>query len=30
MPPELFAAVLDMVKPHLSEPERAALVADLA
>jgi hypothetical protein len=30
MPPELFGGVLDMVKPHLSELERAALVADLA
>ncbi|WP_303977800.1 hypothetical protein [Dongia mobilis] len=30
MPPELFSAVLDMVKPHLSELERAALAVDLA
>jgi hypothetical protein len=30
MPPELFGAVLDMVKPHLSEFERAALALDLA
>ncbi|MBI2255155.1 MAG: hypothetical protein HYU58_11095 [Proteobacteria bacterium] len=30
MPAELFGGVLEMVKPHLSEVERAALVADLA
>ena len=30
MPPELFSGILDMVKPHLSEFERAALVVDLA
>lgn len=30
MPPELFGAVLDMVRPHLSEFERAALAIDLA
>lgn len=30
MPPELFGAVLEMVKPHLSEQERTALAADLA
>lgn len=30
MPPELFGAVLDMVKPYLSEIERVALAADLA
>ncbi|MBK8160508.1 MAG: hemerythrin domain-containing protein [Rhodospirillaceae bacterium] len=30
MPPELFGAILDMVKPHLSDLERTALVADLA
>jgi hypothetical protein len=30
MPPELFGGVLDMVKPHLSEFERAALAIDLA
>ncbi|WP_374654465.1 hypothetical protein [Dongia sp.] len=30
MPPELFADVLDTVKPHLNESERVALAADLA
>ena len=30
MPPELFGGVLEMVKPHLTEFERAALAIDLA
>lgn len=30
MPPELFGAVLEMVKPHLTEQERATLALDLA
>ena len=30
MPPEVFAAVLEMIKPHLIASERAALSADLS
>jgi hemerythrin-like domain-containing protein len=30
MPAELFAGILEMVKPHLSDAERVALAADLA
>lgn len=29
MPPEVFATILEMVKPHLSEAERVALAQDL-